>query len=1439
MILFLVGLVLSLNAILTQAASPSAIATFNDGLTLRRSAVENSAACTGLCDVGNSIASSMSSATVPQGLFRGQFADSESTTYYQEAMTVPVAIACGFAILNVIIMLIWCFGRCCCNMCGGRIASKRYTSGSIKCVRVAYAIWFIVIAIATAVVILNNHTASAGADTTLENTDTLARHYITAQQKLSAAVPALSLRATTLQELSSSIVSLPAPATAATRHTCLEQALPNAIAQGNLTGRITAVQRDLVLLPQLSSMRDNIQGLSIANSSIPLRANETGSAFNRAYNSLALTDYSTVNSSIANFYSSANALVPTVASASSSLTTINTMNSALLTTISNSLDYVFTQLSPTYDYTRVKSYLSGASSPSPYTCAEAKPALEALQRVLTHSASISLNKVYDDVIKYATETPPVSSQLITALTNTANGIPLLPLTVLQSALTNLLNTYAPASHPVASPDSSMNSTVAFIDFIIPSLITFRNALPPTNDSIRLASASFIPALTILNPSNALSSIATSTAEFVSNASLRNITCLASILPPMVEGNAAVGPAPADVSGLLGMQVAIESQSVNENATIAMFTRVANAANTIATGLNPTTLSLAVSTAEALHNSLVAPFDSDSLLHLQANVTHLIQSLADVSTEGILANASSIRATLTAANSLTSAIAAAENLNSTLWGMGGLSSSTFSLLGSVGSLIGSLTTLIHTPLTNIIARAQPVCTPSGYGNDADVTAVVNSLDFAHALQLSRPTQPQINGFKSYFTDLNTTLLALTATNVATHISNIHTALSHHTPNVAGPNGQYIQDKYEVVRMSAHNVLSSFSAMATQTTAAFNKMKEFPALAPLAAALQAITASDMFPLTPPLLLPSPSTPISITASVNYDQALATVRNVAPLMLIGSSAYVANASIELRATLEQLESWVSSYQDAREAVVYKGFTMDEQRLVTIDVAVILVLIFATIGLFSCICRKHKPMMVVVMLLFPFVTLLFLLSAVHFGLAVMMRDVCDNKAHSISGVAGNSSISTSVLNGFVSFLGFTATEPLTFSEFAKYETTCATPVPQIITQLKSLSPVPPPAVTDWNFDPFEAQVSATLSGGAATLFITRMNTLEQATNQLVAAGTQFGEALDCLTPSQLFTSAFDEGLCYEVAGAVAMVASLLFLMAICMWPGIIFSALLFKRLNKFNKEGVSAKVDDKDDLPVDVGLARGYENAKLKGFDKAGANIRHSIMGTSMRNLHAPGGPDFGSGVPTLILPSPATRRNSLTALFTAPATPMFTASRPQEPLMVPPPIPTNPAPYSNVYSTPPPPPPSTSSPPAHSSYSAYPPPPMGLPPPPPPAPLPTSGSSPSPPPPPATIRRQPPSLNVNTGSNAPSTSATPSSSKNPPSTKGTKTVSVRITTAPRVTPPADFGKAQYDGPSNPSAAGAGAAVTSSPPPPGRSTNVRVVRGGNNGDVEMQNVR
>jgi hypothetical protein len=187
---------------------------FKSPADIRASMLKSSWDCPGgLCDAGFSFVHSfprvVGNKTIPAELVENRSFGSDTVKYGIGIASLTVGIP---LVILLIFCLYWCgFAccRCCCNWCGGRIATKKYSTKRQWIYRIILIVWAGLVIFCLFLAIAANHGLSRGVDSTVNGVDTALGFVDNTTVVLAAVTIPFKSRIQTLHEVANAFSHLP------------------------------------------------------------------------------------------------------------------------------------------------------------------------------------------------------------------------------------------------------------------------------------------------------------------------------------------------------------------------------------------------------------------------------------------------------------------------------------------------------------------------------------------------------------------------------------------------------------------------------------------------------------------------------------------------------------------------------------------------------------------------------------------------------------------------------------------------------------------------------------------------------------------------------------------------------------------------------------------------------------------------------------------------------------------------------------------------------------------------------------------------------------------------------------------------------------------------------------------------------------------------------
>jgi hypothetical protein len=1237
-----------------------------------RARIISDTSCSGaLCTVGIDIFHSMprpysDQEGVPAALYEFDFSDSDSQGYLTGLAVMGVGLSVLFAVLTFLFCLGFCCARSCCDCCGQRAATRKYTRGDVLCLKICFGLWLAAMVTITVLTVFLNHATSAGLNKAVDSGDRVALHMSAVATAVGEATTPVQSRISQLNGLSTLLSDIPTSATVNVSNKCFTDYLPavdvEGVAQAELTNSCTGAKAISGFAPAaaaLGPLGSAARALKAARSDIYGQAQTVEQRVATARTSLqgvapavAAIDVDTTNT----FFDAAAAV--------GMYTHIGAANGAVLIA-ADAPASGSTAAGPINVYRQIVTTLFDGRNVQPAQVIAALQGTLPMTSSTTCSATLArlqqISNLYKDVSDL--EATTLASEAINAwVRNTFQpAVPALTLTA------NVTYTqFAGARDVVESNSFTMpvslraaldavalgeTSHVPFLTAIIAPLARLRSAMvnvTTINAAYENDVMSFAMNLATENNlnSNALPNRFGSAKTRVDNvpSSLTQASCLRAALTSVEVANRAVAQLPAplntslvpalpqliaqhadpatgystdafhaaldELSALIVVaQSAVASSAPNEYSDFAQSSQLRSqleaAPLSFADSLSANLASAATAVSQMKAAALASAYDTHApvlsdvtsaatrALNLRSAMVNL-----DTTFSTILSAADNVRDALVATSThVATAIEAADCTNPN----GRFSAIPASARAALTAATGGLQTLVlyaNGDDTNDFQRANSAL--AAYSTDKA------------ALSSAEPTNTKLAAAGlavggGYSADL---LPANPATQ-AEDVRRSQTAGVQQPASIAGP----FRTQALSLRTAANaavSAISSAAAIAAPIDSLDPNGSEPARFMPsFGAGLKLIADNAFAPssLAQPSRTGYPYSPLfasrlssdDINKLRAYTSAVAEVGGANPGDFSSQVNSLNSAVSAVSDSSVRMQDLIDEYYDARVTVKRDVYVVDEQRLLIVDVFVLVTMLFILVAVGTCLFQKHKPMMMLAMFLFAMSTVIFLLAAVHVAPGMLLSDVCYDVPASVEIVAGGETVNTATFEGVVSFLGETLTQPMRVSDLFNYFVDCRGTAPEVLTIVANAS-ADSPALQEQTLQTYRAQIADALTqsdltmGAELSAIFASMDTLS---TEVVARAHSIADMLQCDATSPLLNGFLNQAACTDFGGAFATLGCLLFLFSICLYPGILLSIMAFKRVNKRNGEDyVPQAAKGKYTKHRPVTLKPGMDASQLKGF-------------------------------------------------------------------------------------------------------------------------------------------------------------------------------------------------------------------------------------------------
>lgn len=1323
-----VSAVTSMASLSASVASTlaSTRASYSEPAPLRAKLVTDDINCSaGLCRSGINVLHdsprpySNGQTHIPMSLIEMDFSSSDSTNYLTGLAVIGAGIPLLFAILTIISCCSFCCARSCCNCCGQRVATQKYSAKSVFWVKVGLAVWLAAMIVVTVLAVYLNHAMSSGLNATVDAGDATAWHIEALSSSVAAVAEPVRMRADQLAAVDAILTSLPLTAEADEVRTCFSaHSSPVLNAQGTAAVAVRSVPvsaaAQLSGLPQAAAAltppaRAAAALLASRSDLYDTSAGTAAQRFNLAssvlydvktYNVLAVVN--TTNAA-AFFDNAANAALRARIGSAHALTLAASLDaptteapssgsvraySSLITALKNNAN-----VDPNY----VQTALAGMSSASPLdkgTCDTVVSKLTAIKALYDAVTAVETNYLGSE--SSSTWVRATFSPAYTTLWQSAD-IADKQLSATQTAAVDA-NTAVKANAravliALERLDFSSDATqFPFAAAVVRAVATLRAALMAVDShatTFTTAISTFNTELTNLHDSSSGATLIDNplkqgldTAAAAPAANMAAADCMPDSLGTIQTAAAALGsmPSPLDTTlqpalpalkaqfalaaawddaltafarAVTAAQTALASASASAAASKRNYTQMAastqamgiqlntSSANAVAVDaaaaaatqvvtaarlmLTPTLLAAYNTTYSVLSSALTASTTalsaSTALTSVNTYFTDVMTAVTDVRS-ALTATASHVAATLAAVDCTRAATSGGD-------GFAGVSSVSLSVLASS---TGGLRLLV--PFTATGAQT---------GITKTATALTNFSSAVAQFSSQSPSLSALSDAATAMAPFSADALPASPTSLARDVLEAQKTTPATTPSLFA---KFLDSTATIDSLASalagnlgsasivcSDVLSRLDPNGSSGTAGSANM--LPVLGAglevtVNGTLDSLQTEAMAATTapfphPPLYRHAFGTPESAKLNA-YLTVASKIADSRPDNLADVRATLDSALSAVDTTVTKMNDFVDGYFDARVTVKRDVYVVDEQRLIIVDVFVLATMLFILIALITCLNRKHKPMMMLAMLLFGMAFLIFIISVVHIAPGILVSDFCYSVPVSMTRIAGEY-VSPSTLAGLSAFLGESSAEPLSVEELYEYLVDCKGPTPDVIQQVQNAS-TDSASMQEQALGSLRSSVSDTLAGEDITLGGTLADAfsgMDDLSAQMVASAKAIADEIRCETTQVYLDPLINISLCRDFSGAFATVGCVLFLFALCLYPGIVLSVLAFKRLNKRNGlEWVPKAPKGKYKQHHAVTLKPGMQAAQLKGFTPAAV----AAMSTAFTNPMADNGGD-GSAV------------------------------------------------------------------------------------------------------------------------------------------------------------------------------------------------------------------
>jgi hypothetical protein len=1201
---------------------------------------------------------------------------------------IGIIIPSIFAVLTILISIGFCCARSCCNRCGERVATEKYSKKQVIWLRVGFAIWTMFMIVMCVLTIMANHSVSTGLNNSVDNSDSTFKHVLTVQDSLNEVSTPFEERITRVRTLQWAMEGM--PTTAEVQNTYGPQVFLNwglIKSQADLSTDINAIYTSTLALDGITPMQAAVHVLQPTIAAV-VDQEADFVTFSSSASTLSADIDSISQASVPSaepvFTSTANAAVQAkdaslALRASASLSNTAISKGFAASQIMEDLSI----LSPSVTDVRARLEANDDSQ-----CAADRAVLDDLRSQLSGIISATA----------------ASGTLGTTLQDTLNQFS----TPYETLLLPYFR-YAGLSIDAATAsaqDAQTQFAALDADAEFHKLITFDVS---ESSSIRVAARS-VSALQALKLSLAE---ATSTAA-VDRPQLQALFDTVTAAIANFTANDTLSRSVADVwSDAATRTQAIDTTGMDALLTAVNYTVVANAhlalipieTRFLATEYavmqaqhDSSSTTAAQASRDSLHAALLAARDA-----LQAAViTSARDGVDDIAQEY---ESVALAALQPVSDALSTYVTALEALNTTAIAHVGTNTTHIDTLSQRQAQVDTLasinlatlrpdgdayklanlyqlsSSLLHDDLVALLAQVDATCS-SGTLSASASTDVKNNL-----LYLSSPVPTGSNSvfdldhaYKAVFAtgdtaadDLATVISSLTfaltsgdlPTALPTDFKTTSTARTAPSTTYSSFNDNFTEmenTKGSLTNGDMEDIASNTGSLRTASSTADASFD------PIEAGLVKVSTGTVLPSSPAhhvinylhnaLIVNTNFQTLVDDDRDNYITYLAKMAGLRDNVPSDLDEMISDMDVrvnELHTTLDDLFSFADNYYSFRHDVKREGYTLDEQRLIIIDVAILLVTVLVVFGLLAAMLARHKCLMMMVMILIPLVALLFAFSGVHFTPGLLFVDGCRDSSRNVVGFLGNGEIDESAINGVISYLGESLTAPVTVGEVYNYLYNCgATPKPEFLQIMLDVSPTSP-GLTKHDMADFRQEVNDTFTSNDLVMAPELLDTftiLSQTSTVLADKSHEVGGLISCETVQPLLLKLVDDSMCYELAGSVAILGCLLFLHALCLVPGLILGCRAFKRFNIRNSTEYKRVIRHADGVVIidggteertevvklkhrEMGLKTGVSLGQLKGFGEG------TVVNFSYHNDAAPAPPPPSNIPPARPYPNVSTSR------------------------------------------------------------------------------------------------------------------------------------------------------------------------------------------------------
>jgi hypothetical protein len=289
-------------------------------------------------------------------------------------------------------------------------------------------------------------------------------------------------------------------------------------------------------------------------------------------------------------------------------------------------------------------------------------------------------------------------------------------------------------------------------------------------------------------------------------------------------------------------------------------------------------------------------------------------------------------------------------------------------------------------------------------------------------------------------------------------------------------------------------------------------------------------------------------------------------------------------------------------------------------LNMAVMLPMILAMSGFFAGMCGKGCPSMVIALLFMPNIMFLLGACAVILPVATVTADTCLPTLQSTLYLQVQTNNGSAMTLPKENFAFFSLQNDINLMEVAKFSLTCQGK-PEIIAKLSDMAGV----YRQQGINAYDLQNNMTSIAGIKPVFLLN-DELNRLTQTQVSADTMFQRFqanLDCTQLTRMYTDT-NANFCQDFSAAISLSGCTIFLMCLCMYPGVVCAIQGYKRFDERNHEGELILHEPDVGPPIERPLHRrqvvssnnrerlvgSVQDAQMIGSGVASGNMNYGLM-------------------------------------------------------------------------------------------------------------------------------------------------------------------------------------------------------------------------------------